>query len=219
MMVKRMNFNRSITGRLLITLCLVAVLAAGCASPTPPPPLPTIDPATYVAAAVETLSAQITEEALRNPTDTPVPPTDTPVPPTSTPELPTLTPTLAISLTPTATQPPPLSSQFLYATTYPENKREYVPNEKFGLALGFINNGSITWEPGYRLKLVNFEGEVTVAPEAELGQAIAPGQKAEFNLWAFGSETLGQHTWYFQLYSSQGVPVPGGFAYFSYVSK
>lgn len=205
-------------GKLFLALSLIAVLLTGCNTTTPSPAY-TIDPATYVAAAVETLSAQLTEEALRNPTDTPVPPTDTPVPPTPTPEPPTLTPTPAISPTPSATQPPPLSAQFLYAATYPENKREYIPNEKFGLALGFLNNGTIAWEAGYRLKLINYQGEVTVQQEVELGQSIAPGKKVEFNLWAFGSETLGQHTWHFQLYSSQGVPVPGGYAYFSYVSK
>jgi len=194
-------------------------LLAGCSSPTPPPPEPTVDPATYVAEAVKTLGAEMTAEALRNPSDTPIPPTDTPVPPTATPAPPTMTPTPEISLTPTETQPPPLSAQFLYAVTYPENKRVYVPNEKFGLALGFLNSGSITWEAGYRLKISSFQGEITVQQDAEMDQAIAPGSKVEFNLWAFGSETLGTHVWYFQLFSSQGVAVPGGLAYFTYESE
>jgi hypothetical protein len=217
-MVMRMNFTLSMTGRACLAFFLLAGLAAGCSAPTPPPLQPTTDPATYVAAAVETLSAKMTEEALLHPSDTPVPPSATPIPPTNTPEPPTLTPTPAVSPTPSATEAPPLSAQFLYAATYPENKRDYVPNEKYGLALGFLNNGTITWEAGYRLKIANYKGEITVQPEVELGQAIAPGQKVEFNLWAFGSEMLGEHTWYFQLYTSQGVPVPGGVGVFTYTS-
>jgi hypothetical protein len=205
---------------LVMLFLLGSAILAGCAAPAPaaPTPAPTIDPATYVAAAVETLSAQMTAEALAHPSATPVP-TDTPVPPTPTPALPTETPTPSISATPTATEAPALSAQFNYAATYPEHKYEYVPNEKFGLAMGFLNTGSVTWEPGYRFKLVNYEGEITVQTEVELGKAVPPGEKIEFNMWAFGSETLGKHVWVFQLYTSQGAPVPGGVGVYSYTAK
>ncbi|HET8707546.1 MAG TPA: hypothetical protein VFM46_14670, partial [Pseudomonadales bacterium] len=113
---------------------------------------------------------------------------------------------------------PAVSAQALYTTTTPENKREYIPNEKFTLALGFKNTGTVAWAAGSKVKLVSYKGEVTVNPEVTTDKAVAPGDKVEFDLWAFGSETLGQHTWYFQLYSSQGVPVPGGAIAFSYTS-
>lgn len=214
-----MNRYPSFTGKILIVLMVTAIVMSGCASPTPTL-APTIDPATFVAQAVETLSAQMTDEALRNPSPTAtLAPSATPVPPTATPEPPTATFTPAVTAPPTATQAPALSAQFLYGATYPENKRVYVPNEEFGLALGFQNTGSVTWEQGYTLKIVDFEGEITVQQEAVMGSAVAPGEKYEFNLWAFGSETLGQHIWYFQLFTSSGGAVPGGMGIFTYESE
>lgn len=208
--------------RVFSCFCLLSVFLslAGCSTPTPAPTaMPTVDPATYIAAAVETLSAQMTEEALRNPTATPVPPTNTPVPPTNTPEPPAATATPAIPPTATATQAPALSAQFLYAATYPENKRIYVPNEEFGLALGFQNTGTITWSPGTILKIINFKGEITVQQKVEIESVVEPGDKVEFNLWAYGSETLGEHTWVFQIYNREGGAISGGVGYFSYTSK
>jgi hypothetical protein len=208
----------TMTGNILLILLATSSLLAGCSPATPTAtPIPTIGQETLMAAAVKTVSAEITEEARRNPSPTP-PPTATPVPPTPTLAPPTDTPVPTIPPTETQTLAPALSAHFLYAATYPENKRQYIPNEKFGLALGFQNTGTVTWEPGYRLKIASFKGEITVQQEIELGQAIAPGAKVEFNLWAFGSETLGDHVWVFQLYSSQGVPVPGGVAVYSYKS-
>lgn len=213
-----MRRSFTMTGNILLVLLVASSLFAGCTPATPTAtPIPTIGYETLMAAAVKTVGAEMTEEAIRNPSPTPIP-TDTPIPPTPTPVPPTNTPAPTLPPTETPTQVVALSAQFLYATTYPENKREYIPNEKYGLALGFKNTGTITWEPGYRLKIVSFKGEITVQQEVELGQAIAPGSKVEFNLWAFGSETLGDHVWVFQLYTSQGVPVPGGVAVYSYKS-
>ncbi len=87
------------------------------------------------------------------------------------------------------------------------------------MAVRFLNTGTAAWQPGFQLQLVSFEGEVTVQKEAELGQGVEPGKAAEFDLWAFGSELLGRHIWYFQLYTPQGVAVPGGSAMFTYVSN
>jgi hypothetical protein len=212
-----MKRSFTLTGNLLLMVLVASSLFAGCTPATPTAtPVPTVGQETLMAAAVKTVGAQMTEEALRNPTATATS-TFTPLPPTAT-SLPTDTPTITITPTITATEPPALSALFLYATTFPGNAREYTPNKKFGLALGFKNTGKVTWEPGYRLKIVSFKGEITVQQEAELGKSVAPGDKVEFSLWAFGSETLGQHVWVFQLYSSQGVPVPGGVAVFTYKS-
>jgi hypothetical protein len=212
-----MRFTRNLLVKFLpITVLLGAILVA-CSGPTPTAPQPTQDPATLVAAAVQTLGAQMTAQALRNPSATPVPtntltPTETPIPPTSTPGLPTETPTN------TATTAPAISAKFLSAGTFPEYKDKYVPNEKFGLAVRYLNTGTMAWQPGYKLKLVGFKGEITVQTDAEIGQAIEPGKPVEFDLWAYGSETLGKHVWYFQLFTPQGVPVPGGSSMFTYTS-
>lgn len=205
--------------KMILGLVIAVLSLTGCSSLIPTAtPVPTIDPATYVAEAVKTIGAQMTDEAIRNPTATPVPtdtpvPTATVVPPTATPSIPTETPL------PTATTAPALSAKFLSAGTFPENKFVYIPNEKFGLAVRFLNTGTTAWAPGSVLKIVNYQGEITVQQEAETDRSVAPGEALEFDLWAFGSETLGQHIWYFQLYAASGVPIPGGVAVFSYTSE
>jgi hypothetical protein len=202
--------------KLASVIVLLSSFIAGCGAPTPTATaFPTIDQTTLVAAAVKTISAQMTEEALRNPSPTP---TSTPVPPTDTPLPPTETATPAVPPTATATEAPALSAKFLYAATFPENKRDYIPNEIFGLEFGFQNTGTITWVPGYQLKVVSYTGDGEVQPSIDLGKAVEPGNKAIFDLWAFGSETLGDHKWVFQLYTDSGIPVSGGVAYFTYKS-
>ncbi len=199
------------TGSLWIVVVILGSSLVGCSFG--PQATPTADPATALAAAVEALHQQLTAEALSNPSPTPAPtntplPSATPIPPT-----PTLTPTV------TNTPAPAIAAEFLSAGTFPENRTEFIPNETFGVAVRFLNTGTAAWQPGFQLQLVSFEGEVTVQKEAELGQGVEPGKAAEFDLWAFGSELLGRHIWYFQLYTPQGVAVPGGSAMFTYVSK
>lgn len=206
--------------RFLLIVMILSTLLAGC-TPAAPTPAPTIDTSNLIAAAVETISAQQTREALLNPTNTPQPTATQPPTATNTPNLPSATPTLAVTLTPvppTNTPAPAISALAQYQATYPVNKREYLPNEKFSLAIGFKNTGSVAWDSSYTLKIVSFVGEVTVQQEAVLGKTVNPGEKGEFNMWAFGSETITQHTWYFQMYTSSGLPVPGGYSGFTYQS-
>ena len=216
-----MKTSLFLTGRLTLAALLIGMLLTSCSALTPPPTnrFAHRRPATTARIAVQTLSARITQDALAHPSATPtleptatatLTPTITPVP---------ATPTLATPPTSTATLPPPISAQALYAATYPENKTVYIPNEKFGLALGFKNTGSITWEAGTYLKLVSFQGEITVQQDAvSLGSPVAPGDKVEINLWAFGSEMLGEHVWTFQLYTPSGGAIPGGVISFYYKS-
>jgi hypothetical protein len=202
-----------------------------------------MDPVVIINAAVSTVEAKMTEEAALHPSPTPQP-TATPQP-TSTPTLeptPTQAGTAAAANTAQApaattqastgaTQAPAaaptkandmvggLSAKLMYVTTYPEQKLEYIPNEEFGLEFGFKNNGSVTWTPEYKLVIQRYEGELTAWNELKLGKTIAPGATGVFDLWAFGSETLGKHTWYYQLLDEKGNAVPGGLASFSYTSK
>jgi hypothetical protein len=49
---------------------------------------------------------------------------------------------------------------------------------------------------------------------------VKPGDRLGFSISAHGSEELGWHTFYFQLYDAvSGVPIPGGYGYFSYLAK
>lgn len=220
-----MKRSKVISYGLTMLALLAAGLLAGCSGAPTPVVTPMPNQETVIAFAVQTLSVQMTQEAIANPSPTAVPPTNTPEPTATATEIPA-TPTQALptnTLAPTATSQPAVSAKFLTASTYPENKYVYTPNERFGLAIRFMNNGTTTWGPGSKLTLSGFEGvegdTVTVQKEATIDRAIAPGEVAEFDLWAFGSETLGQHVWYFQLSSATGGPIPGGYASFSYEAK
>lgn len=168
--------------------------------------------------AFETVFAQITTQAFLNPTSTNTPePTATS---TSTPaptDTPTLEPTFTFTPSPTI---PTLKAQLLYVATFPENKQEFVPNEKFGIAIGFKNIGTAAWGAGSKLILIGYEGEyVTVQTEATLDHAVAPGEKVEFSLWGFCSEDMHYQSNYFQLYSEFGAAIDGGYAVFGYQPK
>ena len=80
------------------------------------------------------------------------------------------------------------------------------------------NTGTIAWEPGYQLRFVRLTngGDITVQPKADLTTEVKPGGKVEFDLWAFGSETLGDHTWYFDLFTPGGEKVPGSDATYTF---
>jgi len=196
---------------------MISSLLAGCTSPSPTS-APTLDQAVIVAAAVETISAQLTDTAIRNPSPTPLP-TQTPVPPTVTPLPPTETPAITAEPTQAPTQAAALSAKLRYVTTFPEDKRIYIPNEEYGLALGFENTGTVIWEAGSYVKLMSFKGEVTVQTQLSIDKAVAPGERVEFALWAFGSETLGDHSFVYQLFTSQGLAIPGGYATYAYKAE
>ena len=160
------------------------------------------------------------------PTDTPTPePTSTSTPsPTATfTPLPTDTPTITPTFTATV---PALSAELLYVSTYPQNRRTYVPNETFSIAIGFKNNGSEPWTAGYCAVAVNngmvdptYSMEPVCVGDVQGSKPVLPGEKIEFDFGAFGSETLGQHSWGYIFVTPQGKLVPGGTAGFWYVSE
>ncbi len=201
--------------RYIVIILLFLSFLSACSSPSEGI-IPTMDQATIIAAAVETVRSEMTSEALLNPTAT-IQPTATPVPPTATFIPPTEMPS-ATKIMSTSTPVASLSARLLYVTTWPENKRIYVPNEIYGLAIGFENNGTITWEAGSTIKLVSFKGEATVQLELSVDKAVKPGEKVEYGLWTFGSETLGEHTFDFQVYTNQGLAIPGGWASYTYTA-
>lgn len=198
---------------IILFMLLVALILAACtSSPSTPAPTPDLNLLVQLVAqrAVETVQAQMTQEALAHPSPTPAP-TDTPLP---SPTLPPPT-----SMVPTATQQPIGDrAEFLYAVTYPENRTVFVPNEAINIAWGLKNVGTVTWSPDYVLRYVGGEA-FTARYEIPLGKVVAPGEKAEFNFGAFGSEELGKHTTYWQLYNPYGAPVPGGYVSFTYISQ
>ncbi len=202
--------------KLASVIVLLSSFIAGCGAPTPTATaFPTIDQTTLVAAAVKNNQCADDRGGVTQPLPDAHEHTRSSYRYTAST---TETATPAVPPTATATEAPALSAKFLYAATFPENKRDYIPNEIFGLEFGFQNTGTITWVPGYQLKVVSYTGDGEVQPSIDLGKAVEPGNKAIFDLWAFGSETLGDHKWVFQLYTDSGIPVNGGVAYFTYKS-
>lgn len=198
----------------MLLILTASLLLTACSAFAPAEPTP--DLAVLQQDTRKTVVAEITADAQANPTAVfTLPPTYTPYPTYTAVVPPTETPTPG----PTATEKiSGNQAKFLYASTYPESKREYESNEKFNIAFGFENIGDTTWDPSYALVFVGgdqFTG-TTVIP---LGRYVEPGQKCEFNMGAFGSEDLRVHTTYWSLVSGAGVPVPGGSAYFSYTAK
>jgi hypothetical protein len=198
--------TRTFLGIIVLFTLLLASCGAANTAPTPD-----------IAVVVVTIQAQLTQDALNNPSATPLP-TATPIP-SATPV--PATPTPAVTSTPVATNTPQipfLKAKFVYSVTYPGNRTNYVPNEQIHFEAGFQNVGSLTWNQGYALRWVGGE-KFTSRYEVRLGNAVPTGSKAVFDYDAFGSEQLGKHISYWQLYADSGVAVPGGSAYFSYISE
>jgi hypothetical protein len=206
----------------LASSILAAGILAGCAATTPfsATPITTQAQATMVADAVNTIEARRTAEALLSPSPTATQ-TFTVTPTLPAPSLTPLPPTLTPTVTPTPTSTSPaLAAQVLKVWTYPSTKTEYHGNEGFGIAIYMKNTGSTAWEPGFQLKLTAHTGpgEITVQTVADLTVIVPPGGKVEFDLWGFGSEHPGQHTYTFKLFTNYGNPVYGSDALFAFTA-
>ena len=166
-------------------------------------------------------------------TDTPVPTstsTNTPTPiPTFTPTFTatvTPNPTATFTITPTSTATiPAISAKLLSVTTFPVNKRWFVPNEKYSIDVAFQNTGAEVWTANYCVAVVySTKGDVTYQTTSVcIGDMkktqVAPGEKVSFVFSAFGSEMMGNHSWGYALVTPKGKLVPGGTAGFYYISR
>ena len=197
-----------------ILILSISIMLSACSGFAPAEPTP--DPVVLQDNARQTVVAEITADAQANPTAVfTQQPTYTPYPTYTAVVIPTETPTPGPTATP---KPSGNQAKFLYANTFPENRRVFYPNEIFNIGFGFENVGEVTWDPAYAL--IHIGGDqftsTTVIP---LGRFVKPGEKADFSLGAFGSEDLRVHTTYWSLVTGAGVPVEGGSAYFSYSAE
>ena len=130
-----------------------------------------------------TVVAEITAEAQANPTVVfTQPPTYTPYPTYTAVVIPTETPTPGPTATP---KPSGNQAKFLYANTFPENRRVFYPNEIFSIGFGFENIGEVTWDPGYALVYVGGD-RFTSTTAIPLGRNVAPRRKGRLQpgrLW------------------------------------
>ncbi len=101
---------------------------------------------------------------------------------------------------------------------------EYTPNVLFNIDVVFENDGDTVWPALIEMRNVSTSGTYTGhSPNVIVDTTYAPvvpGGKRAFTIAAHGSEDLGYHTFYFQLYDAvSGSLIAGGSGSFSYLAK
>lgn len=101
---------------------------------------------------------------------------------------------------------------------------EYTPNTLFNIDVVFENDGDTVWPALVEMRNVSTAGTYTGhSPNVIVDTTYAPvipGGKRAFTIAAHGSEDLGYHTFYFQLYDAvSGSLLAGGSGSFSYLAK
>lgn len=101
---------------------------------------------------------------------------------------------------------------------------EYTPNTLFNIDVVFENDGDMVWPALVEMRNVGTAGTYTGhSPNVIVDTTYAPvipGGKRAFTIAAHGSEDLGYHTFYFQLYDAvSGSLIAGGSGSFSYLAK
>lgn len=101
---------------------------------------------------------------------------------------------------------------------------EYTPNTLFNIDVVFENDGDTVWPALVEMRNVGTAGTYTGhSPNVIVDTTYAPvipGGKRAFTIAAHGSEDLGYHTFYFQLYDAvSGSLIAGGSGSFSYLAK
>jgi hypothetical protein len=101
---------------------------------------------------------------------------------------------------------------------------EYTPNVLFNIDVVFENDGDTVWPALIEMRNVATSGTYTGhSPNVIVDttyEPVVPGGKRAFSIAAHGSEDLGYHTFYFQLYDGvSGSLIGGGSGSFSYLAK
>lgn len=99
----------------------------------------------------------------------------------------------------------------------------YIPNQGFTIDIIFENDGSVIWPAQLELRHIGTSGEYTGHRESvyldRSSNPVMPGDKAGFSVSAHGSEGLGWHTFYFQVYDAlSGTPIEGGSGSYTYLA-
>jgi hypothetical protein len=207
-----MTMIRNSTG---LSLLLAAVLLLAACSPTQAPE-PTPDADMIRTAAVMTVEAELTQQALLNPTSTS---TNTPTPePTATVDIPTLVPlgqetqtTDGAGTVPslaTATQAPPPAStapdKAAWISNTPADGAVLLPGQRFEIKWTVKNIGTTTWNTSYSVRF--FSGNInTVLNSYNFRGETKPDGTAELIVEAIAPSTPGDYFTWWKLTNDQGV--------------
>jgi hypothetical protein len=195
-------------------LLAAALLLAACGPKETPEPTPDAD--MIRTAAVITVEAELTQQALMNPTATStIPPTPEPTP---TSDIPTLIPigegTQAASDSgtlpglPTATQAPPPSAtapdKAAWISNSPTDGSVLQPGQKFDIRWTVKNIGTTTWNTTYSIRF--FSGNISTDKNFYNFRAeTKPDGTAEFIVDATAPVAPGDYYTWWKLTNDQGV--------------
>jgi hypothetical protein len=197
-----------------VSLLLVAVLLLAACRPTQELE-PTPDPDMIRTAAVQTVAAELTQQALLNPTPTS---TDTPTPePTATSDIPTLVPlgqetqsAEGAGALPeqAATQAPPqpgvAPDKAEWVSNVPADGTVLQPGQKFDIKWTVKNTGTTTWNTSYTVRY--FSGNIsTVKNTYNFRAETKPDGTAELIVEAVAPSTPGDYFTWWKLTNDQGV--------------
>ena len=101
---------------------------------------------------------------------------------------------------------------------------EYTPNVLFNFDVVFENDGTVPWPAQIEMRntgsVSTYTGHRESAVVDTSNDPVMPGERQGFTIAAHGSEELGWHTFYFQLYDAiSGSLIAGGNGSFSYLAK
>lgn len=178
----------------LVTGLLALLLVAGCAAGNETPDIG----ATAAAMADVLVEEQLTQLALANPTETPIPPTITPeTTPTFTMIVPTLTTAPQVNLTQLC-----LSATLASETVADDTIME--PGEYFEKSWTLANTGTCTWTDEYAI-VFHHGDSMNASTSVNLPGYVAPGASFTFSLFMNAPLTAGSHTGFYMLQSPDGI--------------
>jgi hypothetical protein len=198
-----------------LSLLLTLVVLLSACRPTAAPAEPTPDADMIRTAAVETVAAELTEQARLNPTATA---TDIPTPePTPTSAIPTLVPLGMETQTnngsgdapqQVATQAPPpagvLADKADWIANVPADGAAVQPGQKFEVRWTVRNSGTTTWNTNYKVRF--FSGNIsTPKSEYSFRAETKPGAVAEIVIEAVAPSEPGEYFTWWKLTNEQGA--------------
>ncbi|MEN6524427.1 MAG: NBR1-Ig-like domain-containing protein [Anaerolineaceae bacterium] len=218
----------------LFLLLMIAAILTGCSFGAAKP---SEDPMLIYTQAQQTVAAQLTGTAAMMPaaTETPLP-TNT-VEPTATATTVPPSPTLPVLSTTSTTGSPvvaatattgssiPTSTSIsqktgdsaAYGTQSPADNSTFGRDEEFTLIINLINNGTTTWTADYKLVFQSGTPLSAISQIPCSRDTTKPMETCDFYIAAKTPLDPGKYISRYWLYNSQGVKIPGGEVYFSFV--
>ncbi len=184
--------------RLIVVLLMSALLINACGSRSEEQ-TPTLSSEQIQTQAVATFSLGLTQTALANPTETPTAtPTATPTE-TSTPEV---TPTIATPVSVVVPTNSCYSLAFVADVTVPDNSN-MTPSQQFTKTWRVRNNGSCTWEAGFKFNFTG--GEAMGGSSISLQSAVSAGKETELTVQLTAPSTNGTYRGNWRMTNAAGT--------------